>query len=200
MPSTSPKDISEPTVAPFTSEEEAHFKLKFEEGFDLYDPRYTAWLECNHPEAVLADHYSLVPAPSHSENGHEIPSSLPHFSSVDPTDPLQFSDETTLPPTVSTTLRSDLPGPLRPSETMPSPVLFITLSPVVSTTLRSDLQCHLRPSDTMPSPVVSTTPLPVVSTPLRSDLPGPLGPSETMPPPVDSTPLSSNRLGFLWKL
>jgi len=88
-------------------EEEARFELRYEEGFDLYDPRYISWLECNHPEALPADRYSLVPAPSNSQDGHDTSSLLPHSSSVTPTDPLQFSDETTPSPVFSTPLRSD---------------------------------------------------------------------------------------------
>ena len=38
MPSTSPTDISECTVAPFTAEE-ASFEWRSEEGFDLYNPQ-----------------------------------------------------------------------------------------------------------------------------------------------------------------
>jgi len=87
IPYPSPTDISELTVNQFTVEEE----VRYEERFDLYDPRYILWLECNHPEALPADRYSLVPAPSNSQDGHDTSSLLPHFSSVTPTDPLQFS-------------------------------------------------------------------------------------------------------------
>ena len=90
VPYTSPTNMSEPTVPQLTAEEEAHFELRFEEGFDLYDPRFIAWLECNHPEGVPADRYSLISALSHSQDGHETPSLLLHFSSVDPADALQF--------------------------------------------------------------------------------------------------------------
>ena len=156
-------------------------------------PRYMAWLECKHPEAIPADRYSLITAPSHSEDGHEIPSLLPHFSSVDPSDPLQFSDETAPLPTVSTTLESDLLGPYRPSETMPSPVLWFLpnlrlqfLPPqkwfartfktfrdyVLACGFYHTFACSFYASqkwftsafETMPSPVVSTTTSPVVST------------------------------------
>ena len=154
-------------------EEEARFELRFEEGMDLYDPRYMAWLECNHPEGVPADRYSLIPAPSHSQDGHETPSLLPHFS-VDPADTLQFSDETTPSPTVSIPLRNDLSGPLRPSEAMLSPVVSTTHSPVVSTSLRSE---------PMPSPVVST--------PLNKNRLGSSRSSGTTPSPVVSPPGSS---------
>ena len=40
MPYTSLTNISEPTVPQFTAEEKARFELRFEEGFDLYNPRY----------------------------------------------------------------------------------------------------------------------------------------------------------------
>ena len=60
-------------------------------------------------------------------------------SSVDPADALQFSDEITTSPMVSTPLRSDLPRPSRLSEAMVSPVVSTTASPVISIPLRSDL-------------------------------------------------------------
>ena len=33
-------------------EEELRFSNRFEEGYDLYDPKYEAWLKINHPDAV----------------------------------------------------------------------------------------------------------------------------------------------------
>ena len=36
----------------FSVEEELHFSNRFEEGYDLYNPKYEAWLKINHPEAV----------------------------------------------------------------------------------------------------------------------------------------------------
>ena len=36
-------------------QEKLSLKNRFEEGYDLYDPAYVAWLEVTHPEAVPAD-------------------------------------------------------------------------------------------------------------------------------------------------
>ena len=36
----------------FSVEEELRFSNRFEEGYDLYDPKYEAWLKINHPDAV----------------------------------------------------------------------------------------------------------------------------------------------------
>ena len=33
-------------------EEELRFSNRFEEGYDLFDPKYEAWLKINHPDAV----------------------------------------------------------------------------------------------------------------------------------------------------
>ena len=41
----------------FTAEEEALFKRRFEEGFDIFDGRYHEWLNVNHPES----NFSLYP-------------------------------------------------------------------------------------------------------------------------------------------
>ena len=39
----------------FTAEQVELYTHRFEEGYDLYDPAYVAWLEATHPEAVPAD-------------------------------------------------------------------------------------------------------------------------------------------------
>ena len=45
---------SDPGSPLFTSEQEALFKRRFEEGYDLNDPAYMAWLKINHPEVALS--------------------------------------------------------------------------------------------------------------------------------------------------
>ena len=45
---------SDPGSPLFTSEKEALFKRRFEEGYDLNDPAYVAWLKINHPEVALS--------------------------------------------------------------------------------------------------------------------------------------------------
>ena len=37
----------------FTSEENVQFQQRFEEGFDMFDPRCFEWLQLNHPEAEI---------------------------------------------------------------------------------------------------------------------------------------------------
>ena len=39
---------------PFTSEQQSLYKPRYEEGYDLRDGGYVAWLKINHPEAVVS--------------------------------------------------------------------------------------------------------------------------------------------------
>lgn len=60
----------EPGSPLFTSEQESLYKERFEEGYDLRDPSFMAWLKLNHPEAPVSVHGSDVPSvstdPSHT--------------------------------------------------------------------------------------------------------------------------------------
>ena len=44
----------------FTDEEEKLFMVRYREGYDLYDTRYTAWLKVHHPEVEFDTSLSLV--------------------------------------------------------------------------------------------------------------------------------------------
>ena len=43
--------ISKPAVRVFSLEQEELFQRRYEEGFDLYDEDYQAWLKANYPAA-----------------------------------------------------------------------------------------------------------------------------------------------------
>lgn len=45
----------------FSSEENALYKQRFEEGFDMFDARYNEWLAIHHPEAVVCEDNALYP-------------------------------------------------------------------------------------------------------------------------------------------
>ena len=47
----------------FSVEEELRYARRFEEGYDLFDSRYEAWLKVNHPETVH-DNVRDILAPS----------------------------------------------------------------------------------------------------------------------------------------
>ena len=53
----------------FTPEEEILFKTIYIEGYNLYDPRYIAWLKVSHPEESfeiflsLSDHFPDATTP-----------------------------------------------------------------------------------------------------------------------------------------
>jgi len=50
----------------FSTEEETKFAHRFEEGYDLPDSRYQAWLSVNHPDAINSEApiYTLETRPS----------------------------------------------------------------------------------------------------------------------------------------
>ena len=39
-------------ILPSSLSDESHFKTRYEEGYDLHDPEYEAWLTMHHPEAL----------------------------------------------------------------------------------------------------------------------------------------------------
>ena len=66
-------DDNNPT---FSVEEELRYATRFEEGYDIPDPKYEAWLRLNHPTGVSSKPSVLKDTPS---------SSSPSFSSPTPT-------------------------------------------------------------------------------------------------------------------
>ena len=58
-------------------------EMRFEEGYDLYDPDYILWLELHHPEAIPKDRHTLTCAPTaeHS-SGSSTPSNIPRVLSL----------------------------------------------------------------------------------------------------------------------
>ena len=92
-----------------------HYERRFEEGYDLYDPTYMAWLEVNHPEAVPADRYMLTPTPRVAK----VPSteSTPNSSSsssLSPSTSTQVSGASIQKstPSLNTSSSSSSPSPL----------------------------------------------------------------------------------------
>ena len=79
---TSPTTLS--SISPsFSKEQEDCYKQRYSKGYDLMNPEYLRWLEIYHPEAIPADRYSLVTAPS-STPIQASSSVVDHFSSVSP--------------------------------------------------------------------------------------------------------------------
>ena len=56
----------------FTPEEEALFVIRYNEGYDLADPRYLSWLQLNHPE----------------DNCQDL---IEHFEDLTPLDPIDIN-------------------------------------------------------------------------------------------------------------
>jgi len=53
-------DEEEDGLIDFTAEEEKKFEWRFEEGYNLYDPKYLSWLKINHPETTLQPSFSFL--------------------------------------------------------------------------------------------------------------------------------------------
>ena len=105
----------------FSIEEELRFARRFEEGYDLFDSRYEAWLKVNHPETVR-DNVRDILVPSSPVVSRHCDSSSPSVScpstyntlsgslsstpqistSSPPTKRSPFSDLLNVPPLTST--------------------------------------------------------------------------------------------------
>ena len=70
------------TGSTYTGKEEI-YQMRFEEGYDLYDPDYILWLELHHPEAVPKDRYTLTCAPTAEHSSESsTPSNIPRVMSL----------------------------------------------------------------------------------------------------------------------
>ena len=58
--------------ANFTNEEELKYARRFEEGYDLFDARYEAWLHVNHPEATKKAAFSNLGSPLSSSSPQPV--------------------------------------------------------------------------------------------------------------------------------
>lgn len=61
---TAEETITEPSSPLFTKEQESLYSKRYEEGYDLDDPGFVAWLKINHPDKCV----SVTSAPSFSSN------------------------------------------------------------------------------------------------------------------------------------
>ena len=80
--SSNENSTDEESEADFTKEEEAKFAKRFEEGYDLHDPKYTSWLKINHPAATLPATFTFVP-PNVEQSCEISPSLESHSSTTD---------------------------------------------------------------------------------------------------------------------
>ena len=82
-------------ILPSSLSDESHFERRYEEGYDLHDPEYEAWLNVHHPEALnkgcQAPQSEVIESTSEPQN-----SVVYFFSDVMPIDelPLQSGDLT----------------------------------------------------------------------------------------------------------
>ena len=104
------------------SEQELRFTTRYEEGYDLYDEKYEAWLKLHHPEAVNVKPKSCTPADPVTPRT-SLPKSASHLPSpsistnMSPDQPSTSSTCATTPKAPSSTTSAT---PTSPSAT-PSP-------------------------------------------------------------------------------
>ena len=127
------KDDSERTrVLDFTSEEESRFETTYEEGYDLYDSHYLAWLRHHHPEHVHTlnnDVPSIADAFAHVPLSHPLEPVCDNLTSATQSQSLQIASSTK-PVNTSTVLVSSSPSSLvTPSSDICFPTSSMTLSP-----------------------------------------------------------------------
>ena len=77
------RESEEPTSPPFTPEQDALYERRFQEGYDIPDPSYAAWLKINHPLSVTSEPpsesscRSAISAPSSTSRSLKLPKPLP---------------------------------------------------------------------------------------------------------------------------
>ena len=104
----------------YSAEKEEWFQTQYEEGHDLFDPKYVSWLELHHPETVPTDRYLLSPA----VNTGESPSLTDFFSHFTPCESVQLTS-----PVASSgwlfIFNSGTPPVASSGVCLPSPLLFL---------------------------------------------------------------------------
>ena len=83
--SSNENSTDEENKADFTKEEDAKFAKRFEEGYDLYDPKYISWLKINHPAATLPATFTFLP-PNFEQSCEIFPGLESHSSTSDQAD------------------------------------------------------------------------------------------------------------------
>ena len=80
MSETTGEVIGEPTSPLFTKEQESLYLKRYEEGYDLDDPGFVAWLKINHQDKCV----SVVSAPSTSTGASSFDKASPSSSTSAP--------------------------------------------------------------------------------------------------------------------
>lgn len=74
--------VPECSVPVFTAEQEATYRHRFTEGYDLQDPNYSAWVKLNHPQAAEMSSQSEVASVSTTQSAYQSPSCWPQYLSL----------------------------------------------------------------------------------------------------------------------
>lgn len=68
LPSKTPSQCSDNSTSPFTADQNTLFQLRFEEGYDIDDPEYSAWIKIYHPELSSPPCSEPLTSPSSMSN------------------------------------------------------------------------------------------------------------------------------------
>ena len=122
------------TGSTYTGKEEI-YQMRFEEGYDLYDPDYILWLELHHPEAVPKYRYTLTCAPTAEHSSESsTPSNIPCVLSLGGSaSSLSLSDPSLVTPQL--TAKTALPGGSASSLSLSDPSLGTPQSKTKTTPL-----------------------------------------------------------------
>ena len=125
--------------ATFTAEEETLFIRRYENGYDIPDPRYVHWVELNHPEDRLVDLFPDV-TPLEPLN-MDLCLAEERCPAAFNTLPLESSD-----PLPHTETASPCTATTMPSSTVNNHLLETSFTPPKASSVpaSTDNQCHLK--------------------------------------------------------
>ena len=84
----------------FIVEEEMRFECRFEEGYDLFDPKYEAWLRIHHPESANKATLKVIQSPAlvdpstSQKSSDSTPSTSGHYMDSSPSTSQKSADST----------------------------------------------------------------------------------------------------------
>ena len=130
-------------IMSFTAEEEILFNTRYTEGYNLYDPRYIAWLKVVHPEESCENFVSLI---DHFPDATS-PEVVPVSSGAGISTPLEVTDQVIQSQNSPGDPIADL-TPVRENNTLVPTRLCA--SPLVSNLKSSNMPTSINNPDTSP--------------------------------------------------
>ncbi len=194
----------EPRDQTFTEEEERRFQIRFDENYDLYTPRYVAWLEVNHPAALPEDRYRLTTSLNDSDGYPSLTDLFSYVPSCEPVLPESLpTSSATQAPTSSasspaTQAPTSSPGAQGPTSSASSPGTHTPTSSASSPGTQAPTSSASSPATQAATSFVSSpgtlAPTSSASSPATqapTSSPGAQGPTSSVSSPGTHTPTSS---------